>query len=577
MIVASRTGQCLLGAAALALASMPFWASTWHLQLATTALIAALFALSLQILVGATGLVSLAQAGFFGLGAYTISLLGSPPIWITLTVAVLSAGAAALLIGRLALRTKGFFLLMVTLAFGQMLFFVFHDTPLGGGSDGLFLTRPSLGFPLSRASRPWVLLLLNLGVLVVVYAGLCGLMRTMFGHALQGLRSNENRMAAMGHNVQRLKLIAFVLSGALAGLAGHMSALTDGFVSPDLLGWHRSAEALLMILLGGIGALHGPILGAFALTAIQEAGSLITDRPKLVGGVVFLAAVVFLRHGLAGLRTVVPSRATFGHDPGFPPNTIDDFAPTRDGRRAPRMVAENLTRRFGGLLAVDQVSLSLEPGVLHAVIGPNGAGKSTLVNLLSGEIPASAGRVLLSGQDISSWPAWRRGNAGIGRTFQRTNLMRDMTVLENARLSAHARSSIGLLKPARDRLLLQTAWTALRRTGLTDVPEAIAGTLSHGQARLLEIAMALAGAPSVLLLDEPLAGLGPEETAPVANLLCDLARDHAVLLVEHDMDVVFAVADVVTVMVDGRVLARGTPAEIRASAAVRDAYLGHGV
>jgi branched-chain amino acid transport system permease protein len=572
MIVASRTGQCLLAVTALAIASMPQWASPWHMQLASTALVAALFALSLQVLVGATGLVSLAQAGFFGLGAYTVYLLGSPPIWLTLPVAIVAAGVAALLIGPLALRTKGFFFLMTTLAFGQMLFFAFHDTPLGGGSDGLFIPRPFLGFAVSRAARPAVLLLLNLSVLVIVYAGLCWLMRTMFGHALQGIRSNENRMAALGHDVQRLKLIAFVLSGALGGLSGHMSAVTDGFVTPDLLGWHRSAEALLMILLGGIGALHGPILGAFALTAIQEAGSLLTDRPRLVEGVVFLAAVLFLRHGLAGLwHQKSPPSQFHGSEPPIA---------TRDTPKidtAQMMHAENLTRRFGGLLAVDQVSLSLRPGILHAVIGPNGAGKSTLVNLLSGEIPLSAGRVSLNKSDISTWPAWRRGNAGIGRTFQRTNVMPDMTVLANTRLAAQARSSTCRLKPASEPTLIQTALAALHRTGLGEAPHTVAGTLSHGQARLLEIAMALAGAPIVLLLDEPLAGLGPEETAPVAALLRDLARDHAVLLVEHDMDVVFAVADIITVMVDGRVLASGTPEEIRTSTAVRDAYLGHGI
>ena len=241
------------------------------------------------------------------------------------------------------------------------------------------------------------------------------------------------------------------------------------------------------------------------------------------------------------------------------------------------MRAENLTRRFGGLLAVDLVSLSLERGRLHAVIGPNGAGKSTLVNLLSGELLPTAGRVSLDGRDISGWPAWKRGKAGVGRTFQRTNVMRDMTVLENTRLAAQARSPIGLLGSASNPGLIQSAFAALHRTGLGEMSGTIASTLSHGQARLLEIAMALAGAPVVLLLDEPLAGLGPEETAPVATLLRDLARDHAVLLVEHDMDVVFAVADVITVMVDGRVLASGTPEDVRTSASVRDAYLGHGV
>jgi branched-chain amino acid transport system ATP-binding protein len=241
------------------------------------------------------------------------------------------------------------------------------------------------------------------------------------------------------------------------------------------------------------------------------------------------------------------------------------------------MRAHSLSRRFGGLLAVDQVSLSLQRGTLQALIGPNGAGKSTLVNLLSGELPLSAGSVQLDGKDISAWPAWRRAKSGVARTFQRTNVMRDMTAMENVRLSAQARSSIGLLKLALNEDLVQTALAALRRTGLVDLYDVVAGTLSHGQARLLEIAMALAGNPAILLLDEPLAGLGSEETVPIADLLRDLARDHAVLLVEHDMDVVFAVADIVTVMVDGRVLAAGTPAEIRASAAVRDAYLGHGI
>lgn len=246
-------------------------------------------------------------------------------------------------------------------------------------------------------------------------------------------------------------------------------------------------------------------------------------------------------------------------------------------RGSPMMHAKGLIRRFGGLLAVDQVSLTLRRGILHAVIGPNGAGKSTLINLLSGEIPLSAGQVFLNDGDISAWPAWRRGQAGVGRTFQRTNVMPDMTVLENTRLAAQARAGVGLMRSAQNQPMIKTALAALRRVGLADSEDSIAGALSHGQARLLEIAMALAGAPMVLLLDEPLAGLGAEETTPVANLLRDLAHDHAVLLVEHDMDVVFAVADIITVMVDGRVLATGTPDEIRTSAAVRDAYLGHGV
>lgn len=285
----------------LALLSMPYWAEPYDMQLASTALIGAMFALSLQILIGAAGLVSLAQAGFFGLGGYTVYLFDGVTIFVSLPAAMLIAGIAAAAIGPLALRTRGFYFLMATLAFGQMLFFLFHDTPLGGGADGVFITRPDIFSTGTKQTRPIMFLLLNLGTLSLMYLGLWWLMGTVFGHALSGIRVNEDRMRALGYNVQRLKLAAFILSGTLAGLAGYMAALTDAFVSPDLLDWHHSAEALLMILLGGIGALHGPILGAFALTMVRELGHAITERQRLVEGVVILAAVLLLRRGLAGL------------------------------------------------------------------------------------------------------------------------------------------------------------------------------------------------------------------------------------------------------------------------------------
>ena len=317
MRCASWRGNWALALAALPIAFMPLFASPYHMQLASAAMIAAMFALSLQLLVGGAGMVSLAQAAFFGLGAYTVHLLGRalggpPSILLSLPASALVAGFCALVIGPFALRTRGFFFLMTTLAFGQMLFFVFHDTPLGGGTDGVFIQRPvfaafGAGFEVTRPRRPVVFLLANLGVLVAMYAVLWRLMRTMFGHALLGIRANEDRMRAMGHDVSRLKLAAFVLAGALAGIAGHMAALNDAFVNPELLGWHRSAEALLIVLLGGIGVLHGPILGAFAYTLIGELGRSITERQRLVEGLLILAAVLLLRHGLAGLRLRGPA------------------------------------------------------------------------------------------------------------------------------------------------------------------------------------------------------------------------------------------------------------------------------
>jgi branched-chain amino acid transport system ATP-binding protein len=245
----------------------------------------------------------------------------------------------------------------------------------------------------------------------------------------------------------------------------------------------------------------------------------------------------------------------------------------------PALQAIGLSRRFGGLLAVADVSLELAIGELHAVIGPNGAGKSTLVNLLAGELAPTDGNIRIDGRDVTGWSNWRIARSGVGRSFQRTNLMPEMTVFENVRLAAqaHMPSRHLLRAPRPDDASVTAARAALSRVGLAAAADRVAGTLSHGQLRQLEIATALAARPKVLLLDEPLAGMGPEESETFSHLLRELAGDHAVLLVEHDMDVVFAVAHRMTVMLDGRVLACGIPDAIRASAAVRDAYLGHGV
>ncbi len=248
---------------------------------------------------------------------------------------------------------------------------------------------------------------------------------------------------------------------------------------------------------------------------------------------------------------------------------------------APAAVAvletEGLSKSFGGLAAVRDVTLSLGRGELHAVIGPNGAGKSTFVNLLAGEFRPTSGRIRLEGRDITDMPMHRRAHAGIARSFQRTNILKTVSVLENVRLAAQAvaRSGLRLLAtPSSAPALVERAQQALSRAGLPYGHQRIAGTLSHGQQRQLEIAMTLASTPKVLLLDEPLAGMGQEEGERMAVLLKSLVRDHAVLLIEHDMDFVFKVADRMTVLVEGAVLATGAPADVRANKAVQTAYLG---
>jgi len=251
------------------------------------------------------------------------------------------------------------------------------------------------------------------------------------------------------------------------------------------------------------------------------------------------------------------------------------MAEVRDTSKAV-LATHGLTRRFGGLIAVRDVYLALNRGELHAVIGPNGAGKTTLVSLLAGEIRPSAGRILLDGADIGGIPSHRRTRLGIGRSFQRTNIFPTLTALENVRLAAQAVAPAGRwLKPAvRETALIEKAEAALARVGLEAVMRRTAAALSHGEQRQLEIAMTLACAPKVLLLDEPLAGMGPEESQRLTALLKGLAREHAILLIEHDMDFVFAVADWMTVMAEGAMLAEGPPEAIRANTAVQDAYLG---
>jgi branched-chain amino acid transport system ATP-binding protein len=238
---------------------------------------------------------------------------------------------------------------------------------------------------------------------------------------------------------------------------------------------------------------------------------------------------------------------------------------------------EQITRRWGGLVAVDRVSIELQRGQVHAVIGTNGAGKSTLINILSGEIPPSAGRVELLGQDVTAWPQPRRARAGLGRSYQRTTIYPQFTVLENCRLSAQSRVQqpwAWWRDAQRDEQSTAAAREAVAKAGLAGVHDRPAGLLSHGQKRQLEIAMCLATAPQVLLLDEPLAGMGAEETERMLALLAELRPGHAILLVEHDMDAVFRIADRITVMVNGAVIASGGPDAVRTDPQVQAAYLG---
>ena len=568
-------------------AALPFVGGPYAVKFATRLMVLAIFVVSLDLLIGVTGLVSFGHAAFFGVGAYAVYFV-SPDyeagnLAFALAAGVALGGLAALLVGSFAMLTKGFYFIMVTLAAGQMLFALFHDTDIAKGSDGAYVNvKPTLalgGKTLIDFDSPLQFYAFTLASLVAIYFLLFALARSPFGRALQGIRVNETRMSALGYNTYLYKLAAFVVAGAVAGFAGALFACIDGFVTPELLSWHQSGLAIMMVVLGGAGTLFGPILGAFAYIALEDllktaslVGEFVSSHWRLGTGAVLVVAVLLSPDGLAGFF-----RLFGGARPAPAATPVAAAADDRPARRAKALSTKGLSRNFDALAAVSDVTIRFEPNLVHGVIGPNGAGKTTFTNLLSGAIPPSYGHVDIDGLDVTGWPAHRIAHVGLGRSYQRTNIFGAFTVRENCELAAQARHG-GVLRLTDRRWRAEEAAKvahALAVAGLSDRAHVVSSKMSNGEQRQLEIAMLIASGADLLLLDEPLAGMGPEETNRVVALLRDLTRDHTIVLIEHDMDAVFAAADTLTVLVQGKLLAHGTPDAIRKDEAVLEAYLGH--
>lgn len=570
------------------LAALPFFAGPYPVKLVTRIVIIAIFVLSLDLLIGVAGLVSFGHAAFLGCGAYAVYFVSpeaeAANVVVALGAGVAAGGATALVVGAFATLTRGFYFIMVTLAAGQMLFALFHDTDIAKGSDGAYINvKPDLtmfGASLLDFSDRRQFYYVCLVLLVAAYFALFALVRSPFGRVLQGIRANEIRMSSLGYNAYRYKLAAFTIAGMLAGLAGALFASIDGFVTPELLNWHQSGLAIMMVVLGGAGTLFGPILGAIAYSSLEEllktasiVGPLIADHWRLGTGATLIAAVLMSPDGLAGLLRWPRSRAVHEHEPA----AGDVGYAERPAKTAKVLSSRDLGKNFNGVAAVSGVTVSFEANKVHAIIGPNGAGKTTFTNLLSGALPASTGTVKIDDLDVTGWPAYRIARAGLGRSYQRTNIFPRFTVRENCALAAQLhKHALWRLRDGPDRTRQDAAVDrALRVAGLADRGEATAGRMSNGEQRQLEIAMLIASGADLLILDEPLAGMGPEETSRVVALLRDLVRDHTIIVIEHDMDAVFAAADTLTVLVEGKLFARGRPDEIRRNEAVLEAYLGH--
>jgi branched-chain amino acid transport system ATP-binding protein/branched-chain amino acid transport system permease protein len=581
----SRTSLILLSIATIVLAAVPFVGDRFHVQLITQILVLATFAMSLDLLVGFTGLVSFGHAAFYGLGGYSLAILtrdaGLISMWATLPLTLLACGLAAAAIGWLSIRTSGIYFIMITLAFAQMIYYFFNDARGFGGSDGLYInTKPQLGvaggtlFSLQNRTTLYYVVLM---VLVATAAFLWVLLRSPFGQVITAMRVNEGRTRALGFPIDRYKLVSFCIAGMLAGLAGYLGAAQFGYVNPAHMAWRESGRVLMVVVLGGPGTLFGPVIGAFVFVLLEDLLSGLTEHWLLLMGAFVVAVVLILPDGIAGLllhltKSASPSAPQAGSY-GERPRVFDVAA--SDG---PILETENLAKRYSGLTAVNRASLRFMPHRVHAVIGPNGAGKTTLINMLSGELPPTAGHIRYKGLEITGQSPDVISRMGIGRSFQITNLYPSLSCFQNCRIAAQSRlpSSMRFFRPASQ--LVEVAYSAQRALdccGLGPRSQEAASALSHGDRRKLEIAMVLATEPELFLLDEPLAGMGAQESREILELLKVVARDHTLILIEHDMDAVFAIADTLTVMVNGEVIATGSVDQVRSDRGVQDAYLGH--
>ena len=560
--------------------------------IATEIAIFALVGLGFNILLGYTGLVSFGHATFFGLAAYAAALLQihwlHGQVLLPMALGTLFAAILGLVIGFLALRRRGVYFSLLTLAFTAMIFsIVYRWTSFTGGENGLRgLTRMSLlGLSIETQLRFYYVT----AVIVLAVAWLLWrVVHSPLGRVLMAIRENEQRARFLGYPVQRYKLIAFTLSAAVTGLGGCLFAFLKVFVSADLVHVAFSGEILAMSIIGGMGHFLGPSLGGAFFILFREALSELTAAWQFWFGLLFMGFILFSPSGLIGLgsRLLAPFRrgreeaaamaARVIPEPG---QDVASFLRRQDARDGFLLECRSVTKRFGEFTAVREVDFALADRRLHALIGPNGAGKTTLFNICSGMYPPDGGSLLLAGERLDGLPPERVVARGLARSFQITNLFPALTVFENLRLGAQARdrrrwslwrASGGL------GTVNQETRQLVKFLGLEGAEQVPAANLSYGGQRLVEMGVALAARPRVLLLDEPLAGLAPGERERITGLVRRLTEHMAVLLVEHDIDRVFAFADGVTVMNEGRVIAEGPVEVVRDHPVVHEVYLGHG-
>jgi ABC-type branched-subunit amino acid transport system ATPase component/ABC-type branched-subunit amino acid transport system permease subunit len=547
--------------------------------------------MGLNILVGHTGLVSFGHGAWFGLAAYAAAL--SQRYWFPGTIAmpalfaIAFVAVSAALSGALILRRRGVYFSLLTLALTALLFAIaYRWTEFTGGESGLGgVTRATvLNVDLERdANYYWVVAAIGMAVCILLWR----FHRAPVGSVLVAIRENEQRARFIGYPTNRYKLIGFVLSATVVAIAGTLSVFNHRFASAEPLAIAFSGELIAMVVIGGMRSFLGPALGALFFILFREFLSIWTPDWLFYFGLLFIGFIVFSPTGLVGVagRLLAPFRAPAIEPAAMAGRRTAEVSPLPqalvqaiDGGRLV-LAARDLDKSFGGIHAVRGFDLSVRDRTLHALIGPNGAGKTTAFNVLSGLYQPERGTVELEGESVAGLKPEDITAAGVGRSFQITNLFVGLSVEENIRLAVQARS------PMRYAMWRSTVAIAdinaettelLGYLGLAGIERAQAASLSYGGQRLLDMGLALATRPKILLLDEPLAGLAVAERERIANLVKTISSEIPVLLVEHDIDRVFRIADYVTVMNDGAVLVDGSVEDARNNEKVREIYIGSG-
>ncbi len=568
-----------------------------------------LFGIGFDILFGYTGMLSFGQSAFYGTGgvvaAWLLTRAGFPNVFLALIIGMISAAVVGYLVGLIALRRTGIYFAMITVAIAEVFFFV-EFNPLSdftGGENGLpGVPTPSfnLGLTTLHFTTGWSLyqflaLCYFVGIVIALR-----IVRSPVGAILSAIRDNPLRAQAVGHNIHGYKLTAFVIAAAYAGFAGGLLGVLQAFMPPDAFTFETSGQLVMQTAIGGTGMLFGPLLGAavwlFLQDFLQSALGL-GAAWKLVLGTVFVLLVTFLRRGIiGGIRdlyvwatsrrngheaTDAESLADFSDipDSGGMPVTIAPHRRAGDRSSGPILQARGLTKRYGGLVANSDIDFTVNHGELRGVIGPNGAGKSTFFKMLTCEVTPTSGSILFEGRDITGMNVTDVCQLGLTKSYQVNQLFTHLTVRENLTVAVLAdlrgRFKLDLFRNVASipGLAAQVAQTMML-VRLTRRADTKVSDLAYGEKRRLEIGLALATSPSLLLLDEPLAGMSPQERVETVKLLKSLSQGRTMIIIDHDMDSLFELAERVTVLQEGRVLVEGTPDEIKANPAVQEAYLG---